>query len=254
MFKAFAWGLIATSSLAIGGLIGASVPISKKWLGVIMAFGAGVLLSAVAYELVFESIKIAGGSGFPSSGFFAGALVFFGSDELIGRLGAANRKSIDASHGSNLVVPMILAIMLDGVPESLVIGLGILETGAVSLAMLIAVFISNLPEAIAGTSGMVSGGWQKKRILKLWFSIALLCAVFTVIGYVGFEHVPDSWLGLVQAFAAGAILMMLANTMIPEAYEHGGKLAGVFTVLGFAASVGVILVERMDQVHSALSK
>ena len=101
---------------------------------------------------------------------------------------------------------------------------------------------------------MVSGGWQKKRILKLWFSIALLCAVFTVIGYVGFEHVPDSWLGLVQAFAAGAILMMLANTMIPEAYEHGGKLAGVFTVLGFAASVGVILVERMDQVHSALSK
>ena len=167
MFKAFAWGLIATSSLAIGGLLGASVAFSKKWLGVIMAFGAGVLLSAVSYELVFESIKLAGGSGFPGLGFFAGALVFFGSDELIGSLGAAKRKSIDASHGSNLVVPMILAIMLDGVPESLVIGLGILETGVVSLAMLIAVFISNLPEAIAGTSGMVSGGWEKKRILKL---------------------------------------------------------------------------------------
>ena len=254
MFKAFLWGLIATSSLAIGGLLGASVAISKKWLGVIMAFGGGVLLSAVAYELVFESIKLAGGSGFPALGFFAGALVFFGSDELIGSLGAANRKSINASHGSNLVVPMILAIILDGVPESLVIGLGILETGAVSLAMLIAVFISNLPEAIAGTSGMVSGGWPKTRILTLWFSIALLCAVFTAIGYVGFEHVPDSWLGFVQAFAGGAILMMLANTMIPEAYEHGGKLAGVFTVLGFAVSVGVILVERMDQVHRVLSK
>src|SRR5262250_2442642 len=149
---------------------------------------------------------------------------------------------------------MILAILLDGVPESLVIGLGILETGAVSLAMLIAVFLSNVPEAIAGTSGMGSGGWPKTRSLTLSFSIALLCAVFTAIGYVGFEHVPDSWLGFVQAFAGGAILMMLANTMIPEAYEHGRKLAGVFTVLGFAVSVGVILVERMDQVRKVLSK
>src|SRR5262249_56214720 len=125
-------------------------------------------------------------------GCVAGGVVFFGSDELIGSLGAAKRKSINASHGSNLVVPMILAIVLDGIPESLVIGLGILETGAVSLAMLIAVFISNLPEAIAGTSGMVSGGWSKTRILTLWFSIALLCAVFTAVGYVGFEHVPHS--------------------------------------------------------------
>jgi ZIP family zinc transporter len=116
------------------------------------------------------------------------------------------------------------------------------------------VFISNLPEAIAGTSGMVSGGWKKKRILGLWLSISLLCAVFTAIGYIGFEHVPDSWLGFVQAFAGGAILMMLANTMSPEAYEHGGKLAGVFTVLGFAVSVGVILIERMDEVHRLLSK
>src|SRR5499427_8333749 len=253
MLKAFVWGLIATSSLVIGGLIGASVAISKKWLGVIMAFGAGVLLSAVAYELVFESIKLAAGSGFPALGFFAGALVFFGSDALIGSLGAANRKSINASHGSNLIVPMILAILLDVVPESLVIGLGMLEAGAVSLAMLIAVFISNLPEAIAGTSGMVSGGWEKKRILGLWSSISLLCAVSAAIGYVGFEHVPASWLGSVLAFAGGAILMMLANTMSPEAYEHGGKLAGVFTVLGFAVSVGVILVERMDQVHKLLS-
>src|SRR5215470_11540271 len=254
MFKAFAWGLIATSSLAIGGLIGASVAISERWLGVIMGFGAGVLLSAVAYELVFESIKLAGGSAFPALGFFAGAMVFFLSDKVIGSFGAEDRKAINASHASNLVIPMILAIVLDGIPESLVIGLGILETGAVSLAMLIAVFISNLPEAIAGTSGMVCGGWPRTRILTLWFSIALLCAVFTAVGYVGFEHVPDSWLGFVQAFAGGAILMMLANTMIPEAYEHGGKLAGVFTVLGFAASVGVILVERIDQVHRLLSK
>src|SRR5262245_18739983 len=253
MFKAFLWGLIATSSLAIGGLLGASVAISKKWLGVIMAFGAGVLLSAVAYELVFESIKLAVGSGFPAFGFFAGALIFFGSDELIGSIGAANRKSINASHGSNLVVPMILARLLDGVPESLVIGLGILETGAVSLAMLIAVFISNLTEAIASTSGMVAGGWQRTHILKLWLSISLLCAVFTAIGYVGFVHVPGWWLAFVQAFAGGAILMMLANTMIPEVYAHGGKLAGVFNVLGFSVSVGVLLVERMDAVHRVLS-
>lgn len=253
MLKAFAWGFIATSSLAIGGLIGTSVTISQRWLGVIMGFGAGVLLSAVAYELIFESIKLATGTGFPALGFFAGAMVFFFSDKIVGRLGAADRKSINASHSSKLVAPMIVAVILDGVPESLVIGLGILEGGAVSLAMLVAVFISNLPEAIAGTSGMVSGGWKKKHILGLWLSISLLCAVFAAIGYAGFEHVPDSWVGFVLAFAGGAILMMLANTMTPEAYAHGGELAGVFTVLGFAVSVGVILVERMDQVHRLLS-
>jgi ZIP family zinc transporter len=139
---------------------------------------------------------------------------------------------------------MVLAIILDGVPESMVIGLGILETGHVSIAMLVAVFVSNLPEAIAGSSGMRAGGWGRTKILLLWFLIAFVCGLCTLMGYGLFANASPMLLSFVQAFAAGAMLMMLANTMMPEAYEHAGKLAGISTVLGFAGAVGLVLLEH----------
>jgi ZIP family zinc transporter len=145
MESAFLWGLIATSSLILGGIVALMVKPGKKLLGIIMAFGAGALISAVAYELMFEAVKFAKGSGFPALGFFSGALVFFFSDQFLESAGAKDRKAIDPAQQSGLVIPMVLAIVLDGVPESLVIGLGILENGTVSIAMLVAVFISNLP-------------------------------------------------------------------------------------------------------------
>jgi len=151
---------------------------------------------------------------------------------------------IEVSNQSSLVIPMVLAIILDGVPESIVIGLGILEEGTVSLAMLVAVFISNLPEAIAGTIGMRGSGWNKKRIILLWFSIAVVCAFASVAGYTLFSGVSERWMSFIQAFAGGAILMMLANSMIPESYEHGGKLTGIFTVLGFFISVAMVILEN----------
>jgi len=208
-----------------------------------MAFGAGVLISAVSYEMVFEAVKLARGSGVPTVGFLLGAFTFFFSDRLIEGIGGGQRKDIDASHQSNLVVPLVLAIILDGIPESVVIGLGLLEGGTVSLAMLVAVFISNIPEAVAGTTGMRSGGWSRGRILLLWSVIAVVCALASAVGYALLGDLSSAWLAFVNAFAGGAILMMLANTMIPEAYEHGGKLAGVFTVLGFAISVWVIVLD-----------
>ena len=124
-----------------------------------------------------------------------------------------------------------------------VIGLGILQKGSVSLAMLVAVFLSNLPEAIASTTGMRHGGWSRGRILLFWLAIALVCATASAAGYALFGSSSNEWLGFVQAFAGGAILMMLANTMIPEAYEHAGKLAGISTVLGFGVAVLVVLLE-----------
>ena len=154
MLNAFLWGLLATSSLIIGGSIAYRLSLSNKALGIIMALGAGALISAVSYELMDEAKKMAQGTGYPAFGFFAGAFVFYGCDRLIAKLGSSNRKSLTATHGSNLVIPMLLGIILDGIPESLVIGLGIFEGGTVSLAMLAAVFISNLPESIAGSTGM----------------------------------------------------------------------------------------------------
>ena len=139
-------------------------------------------------------------------------------------------------------MPLVLATILDGIPEAVVIGLGILEGGTVNLAMLVAVFISNLPESIACTSGMRSGGWSRMKILLLWLSIAVICAGSSAAGYSLFREVSPLWMAFIETFAGGAILMMLANTMIPEAYEHGGKLAGVFTVLGFAVCVWIIIL------------
>jgi ZIP family zinc transporter len=209
-----------------------------------MAFGAGVLIAAVAYELVFEAIQLAKLTGLPTLGLFAGAFTFFFSDWLIGRMGGSQRKAINATQQANLIVPLVLAIILDGVPESVVIGLGILEGGTVSLAMLVAVFISNLPEATAATTGMRSGGWSRAKIPSLWLVVGVVCAGATAAGYGLLGGLSPGWLSFVQTFAGGAILMMLANTMLPEAYEHGGKLAGVFTVLGFASCVWVIVLEH----------
>ncbi len=244
MLTAFLWGLLATSSLMLGGSIATRFSLSKRALGIIMAFGAGTLISAISYELIFEAVKIAKGTGFPAFGIFAGAATFFFSDLLISKIGARDRMAIGASHSSNLVVPMVLAIILDGIPESIVIGLGIFEGGKVSIAMLVAVFISNLPESIAGSTGMKAGGWGRGKIILLWLIIALICAASTVLGYSLFSSASDQWLAFIQAFAGGAILLMLANSMIPEAYEHGGKLAGVFTVIGFFLSVSMVILEN----------
>jgi ZIP family zinc transporter len=244
MLSAFSWGLVATSSLVIGGLLGSWWTPSKRILGVIMAFGAGVLISAVAYELVFEAVLLAKLTGFPTMGLFAGAFTFFFSDRLIGAMAGSQPKAVEATQQSKLVVPLVLAIILDGVPESVVIGLSILEGGSVSLAMLVAVFISNLPEAVAATTGMRSGGWSRTKTLLLWLVIAVVCAGASAAGYGLLGDLSPRWLSFVQTFAGGAILMMLANTMIPEAYEYGGKLAGVFVVLGFAVSVWVIVLEH----------
>ncbi|MCI4442215.1 MAG: hypothetical protein JHC39_01810 [Lentimicrobium sp.] len=244
MIDAFLWGLLATSSLILGGIIAIRFTLSNRTIGIIMGFGAGTLISAISYELIFEAVKIGKGTGFPAFGLFAGAATFFFSDKLIGNFGAKNRMNVGASKSSSLVIPMVLAIILDGIPESIVIGLGIFEGGKISLAMLVAVFISNLPEAIAGSSGMKSGGWSKTKIVLLWVFISLFCALSTVAGFSLFSGASNEWLSFIQAFAGGAILMMLANSMIPEAYEHGGKLAGVFTVLGFFVSVCVVVYEN----------
>ena len=186
MLNAFFWGLLATSSLILGGIIASRFSLGKRAIGIIMGFGAGTLISAISYELIFESVKLARGTGFPAFGFFAGAFTFFFADKLIGKFGASNRMDVETSTSSKLIVPMVLAIILDGIPESIVIGLGIFEGGTVSLAMLVAVFISNLPEAIAGSTGMKASGWSRKKIILLWIFIALFCAVSTVAGYSSF--------------------------------------------------------------------
>ena len=125
MLNAFFWGLIATSSLVVGGMLGSRLTIGKRMLGIILAFGAGVLICAVAYELIFEAVQSVKGSGIPVIACLIGALTFFFCDRLIGKFGGEDRKDIDATHKSNLVLPIVLGIILDGIPETMVIGLGL---------------------------------------------------------------------------------------------------------------------------------
>jgi zinc transporter, ZIP family len=236
MGAAFGWGTLAASSLVIGAVVALLVRIGLRTIGLIMAFGSGVLISAVAFDLVQEAVDKSSGHGWAVGGFFAGCLIFFGGDWLIGRMGGGQRKDPDGSQEGGSALSIVLGSVLDGIPESMVIGLTIFEGGAVGAAYLTAVFISNLPESISSTSGLVTSGWKKSRILWMWIAIALVSGLASLAGYGLFQNSSPDTVAFVLAFAGGAILTMLAETMMPEAYEHGGKLVGIATTLGFAVA------------------
>jgi ZIP family zinc transporter len=236
MAAAFGWGTLAASSLVIGALVALFFRISLSAIGLIMGFGAGVLISAVAFDLVEEAADIASGHGAVIAGIFVGCGVFFGGDWLIDRSGGANRKQAEGAQEDGSALAIVLGTVLDGIPESMVIGLTIFQGGAVGAAYLTAVFISNLPESISSTAGLTAGGWKKARVLWLWIAIALISGLSSLAGYGLFQHSSPDTVAFVLAFAAGAILTMLADTMMPEAYEHGGRLVGVVTTLGFATA------------------
>jgi ZIP family zinc transporter len=244
MGAAFGWGLLAASSLLAGGGLALLYRIHDRLLGLVMAFGAGVLVSAVAYELVQEAVDTAGlGGGSVAAGFFSGALVFYGGDVLIDRMGGADRKSMLGTQASGSALAIVLGIVLDGIPESIVIGVTLLSGEGVGIAVLAAVFLSNLPEAAAATTGLRTSGWSGGRILGLWTLVALVSALASLAGYALFDGASADALAFVLAFAGGAILTMLADTLMPEAFEKGGAQAGLVTSVGFALAFALTALE-----------
>jgi ZIP family zinc transporter len=243
MAEAFAWGFLAASSLLIGGGIALTVRVGSRLLGEVLAFGAGVLISAVAYELVDEAFLMASGTGALALGLPLGALAFYSGDLVIDRTGGAHRKKMEPpeEHGSPLSI--VLGIVLDGIPESIVVGLTLLNGGGIGVAVLAAVFLSNLPESIAATTGLRAGGWRPRRIMTLWLVVTLACAVAALAGYGLLEGASQGTVGFVNAFAAGAILTMLADTMMPEAYARGGRTVGLVTTLGFGLAFAISTLE-----------
>jgi zinc transporter, ZIP family len=239
MGASFGWGLLAASSLVLGAVLALSFRFSARLIGLIMGFGAGVLISAVAFDLVEESVSIASSNVAVLVGIFAGCGAFFGGDVLIDGLGGGDRKDSAGAQESGSPLAIVLGTVLDGIPESLVIGLTIFQGGEVGAAYLAAVFISNLPEALSSTAGLAAGGWRRSSILLMWTAIALVSGLASLLGYGLFQNSSPNVVAFVLAFAAGAILTMLADTMMPEAYEHGGKLAGVVTTLGFVVAFSI---------------
>ena len=190
-----------------------------------------------------EAFQTSAGNGSVALGLFAGSLTFFVGDLVIDRMGGEGRKQMRGTAGAGSALAIVLGIVLDGIPESAVIGLGLLEGTGVSVAVIAAVFLSNLPEAIAATTGLVAGGWKRGRILGLWALVTLVSGLASLLGYVVFDSAGPDALAFVLAFAGGAILTMLADTMMPEAFEHGGKLVGLVTTLGFALAFALTTLD-----------
>jgi len=237
MLLAFLWGGLAASSLLIGYAL-AGRGLSNRAIGIVMGFGAGALISAIAYELVPES-SVAGAES--ALAFGLGALAFFGGDWLVDRQGGAERKTIAGGEQAGSGSAIFIGTLLDNIPESLVLGIGLALGGAISVAFLVAVFVSNLPEGVAGTVNLLAAGRSRSTVLWMWVLLILVSALSSAVGFWLVRVLPGADGHIVQAFAAGAMLTMLADAMMPEAYEHGGKTVGLFTVLGFLAA-GVLSV------------
>ncbi len=244
MVEAFGWGLLAASSLVLGVVVITVRTLHPRTQGLVMAFGAGVLLSAVSFELVEEAVETSGGTGGTALGFFTGAVVFTVGDVAVSRFGYRDRKDIDATPQDAGGLTIVLGALLDGVPESAVLGLTLLQEGEIGVAMLVAVFVSNLPESVAASASLRNSGWSLARIYGLWTAVALLSAVAAAAGYALLDGASPSTLAFIFAFAGGAILTMLATSMMPEAYEHAGRTVGLATVFGFFVAFAIHWAQR----------
>ena len=243
MVDAAFWAFVGSGALIVGAFLGFWLNVSKRTLGLIMGFGAGTLLSAVSFDLVFEAFKEA--EGLPIViGLLAGAFAFWGGDILIERMQTGDEADGDEGELGSIEEPgsglqLALGATLDGVPESVAIGLTLLGGNPVSIAFVIAVFLSNVPEGMAASVELARTGYSKARILAIWGGVVVLCVVAAAVGYVALGTSPPSTIALIQSFAAGSILAMLAITMMPQAFTKGGRAVGIVTVIGFILAAGL---------------
>ena len=223
MLSAGAWALLAASSLVIGAWLAATFKVPDRLVGEAMGFGAGALISAVAYDLIPHG-SVSDLDIWLSFG--AGAVVFYAIDGLL------ERRSSGSGNAGRAIA---LGALLDGIPESIVLGISLAVGGSVSIGFLTAVFISNIPEGLSSTSELRSE-MPTRSIYRLWIAIAVASAVAGALGYGLAVALPKSDGHRVQAFAAGAVLTMLASSMMPEAFKEGGRRVALFTALGFAVA------------------
>ena len=228
------WGFVGGASLLLGALVGIYAGASRRAIATVMALGAGVLISSVAFELMDEAYAL-GGFDASSLGLLIGAVAFYLADREVNRRGGLRRKNPGDKQGDSATAIAIGALM-DGIPESAAIGISLLEGGKISAALVAAVFLSNIPEGLSSAAGMKRSGRSTAHILGLWGGVTLASAVAALLGYFFLDGASQDVIALIQAFAAGAILTMLASTMVPEAYDEGGQIVGLVTVVGFLLS------------------
>lgn len=242
MLDSLIFGAVAASSLVVGALLAMRFKIPPKILGLIMAFGVGALISSVAFELTEDAFGYANDIVIVIAGILAGAITYFICDWLVDKSGGKNRKNTEKSDRQSGMA-ILVGTILDGIPESMVIGLGLAQGGAVSITMIVAVFISNIPESLSSSVGLLRSGWRKWSIFGLWTLVVVISAIASVAGFVIFGDSDPKVRAFIMAFAGGAILTMLSDSMLPTAYKDSGRWTGIATVLGFSIAFAISVLE-----------
>jgi ZIP family zinc transporter len=242
VLEAALWAFLAASTLLVGAALAMVRPWSRRSIGLVAGFGAGALISALTLDLTASAFEEA---GLPVVvvGLMAGAVTFSAGNWLLHRGGAVrHRKRSTGEQAGADPLGIVLGTVLDGIPESIVIGISLLGGNAVGLSFVLAVAISNLPEGIAATTGLRRTGWTAGAVYRMWAVVVLLSTASAAVGYGLLESAPPELTGIIEAFAAGAVLTMLADTMMPEAFDEAGAAVGLATVLGYATGVLLTLV------------
>jgi ZIP family zinc transporter len=223
---ALGWGALAAASLVLGGLLGVAREWPDRVVGLVLAFGAGALISAVSFDLFEEGTDLAGGVPV-AIGLAAGALTYVTLDRLVeARVPGAG-------------AALALGALLDGIPEQAVLGIGLASGAGVSISLLAAIFVSNLPEAIGASSDLRDAGRTPAAVLRMWGAVAVVCALASVVGFALADAASGGLKAGINGFAAGALLVMLVDSMVPEATRKAGRPAGLVTVLGFALAAAL---------------
>ena len=229
------WSFVGASALFIGAAIGYFARTPLRVIGLVMGFGAGTLISAVSFDLVLEAARSSDKSWIVV-GLVVGALSFWAGDWLLERFTAGEDPVVGPKVSG---APLVLGATLDGIPESVAIGITLLGGSSVSVAVVVAVFLSNIPEAMAASVGLRAAGHSAARVVLIWTGVVTASVVAAVIGYALLQDASGDTVAFIECFAAGSILVMLANTMMPEAYSNGGREVGLVTVLGFIVASGL---------------
>lgn len=237
------WGFIAASALLLGSALGWFIRFPPKSVAYVMAFGSGVLFAALSFDLVGDALEDAG-IAWVAGGFMAGAAIFsFINHWLNAPVKHRKRSQPQQPASSNTGMAIAAGTLLDGLPESMAIGLLVASGGKLSLATIAAIFISNIPEALSSTAGMRRAGHSGWFMVRLWGGMALLSGVFAIIGAVFFGDAPVHVRALITCIAAGGIFAMVVETMIPEAFAETHELSGLIAAAGFMIAVAMQALE-----------
>ena len=240
MAEAFGWGALGAAALLIGALVAYLLSPSRRVIAVVMALGTGLLIGSVSYELVDDALEHQA-VVWVALMVLVGAATFTVGDWLLERGGGGDRKDPTGAQTEGSPLAIVLGSVLDGIPESFVLGLTVLQ-GGVSVSLLAGVALSNLPEGMSSSSGLKAAGWPQGRVVLMWSAVVLVLALAAAAGYALLDPASGRTGALVQAFAAGALLAMLADTLLPEAYAVEGVLTGPLVVAGFAVSLALSAV------------